>query len=434
MPLKTLLYLGALLFSLAASVIYHPIIGVYAYLFTYNINPSGQWWGSLLPAGFERYSFLLAIAIALGIVVKWSVLSYRRFFEKQEQLLLLLLGIIWFAAAMDGQIDYNVMKMTKVIFILLMASHIVTSMRFFEGLLWVFILSGLSLGYDIFTGAGEFRGGRLNTGVGGSDFGESNFLALHFSFIVPFVGVMLLKGSKKAKVTCVISAAFILNSVVLTRSRGAFLAIAVGVVLALFSLSRLGRYRKAAVVILLLGMVGGITLTDSRFWGRIHTISVEDAEERDSSAQQRIEAWTGAWAMAKAHPMGVGVGNFHDRIGFYKPMMAGMDAHNTYLRCLAELGFPGLFVLLWLIKTSFATLKHVDSMADQLLPEERTEDVKLYSHAVRCALVIYLVGATFISCVYIEEFYWVLMLPVFLFRAVENELPTANIPLELSAS
>lgn len=424
MPLRTLLYLGLFIVAFFGSIFAHPIIGVYAYLATYNINPLGQWWGAYLPGFAQRYAMLLALAIGLGVLFQHSKLRYGRFWERQEVLLALFVGTLWLSVVLGQSqgIHFNIEKMTKVLIILLMASHIITTRKFFEGMVWVFIISGFYLSYEMYSGAGSMRGGRFDAGVGGSDFGEGNFLAAHFAFILPFIGVILAKSNWKIRVFTLIPAVFIVNAIVITRSRGAFLALAVAGLAAFLLSTRVKQHRKKIVLLLIVGILGATYLTDDRFWERMSTIQEQDEfGQREASSQNRLYFWHGAWLMVQDHPLGVGVGGFFDHIGNYYPELAGRDTHNTYLRCLAELGFHGFFVFAMLIASAFFMLWKIERDAKDL-PHEPQGFFNLYAFSLKLSMITYLVAAIFISSVYIEEFYWLLMMPVFLKRALDNEI------------
>lgn len=422
LPMTTLAYLGLLGLALLGCIFYHPIVGVYAYLATYHINPPGQWWGALLPGFAQRYAFLLGIAIALGFIIHHAKLRYGRFLRSQEVIFLLFLGAIWLSLVL-GQgvgIDYNATKMVNVFLALFMAAHIITTKKYFEGLLWVFILSGLYLGYELHSEGGTTLRGRFHSGVGGSDFAEGNMLAAQFGLILPFAGIMFLKGGWLARALCLVSAVFIVNGIIWTRSRGAFLALAVGLAAVLWYTLGLRQHRKKILVLLLVAAIGGLMLTDQAFWNRMFTIQIQ-SERMDTSAQGRLEAWRGAWEMALDYPLGVGIGQSFSLLGWYAQDMEDKDIHNTYLRCLAELGFHGLFLLLLLIFNAFRMLRNIKMQALSLEPECR-RDFHLYVFATRIALVVYLTAIMFISAVYIAAFYWLLLMPVFLQRALENEL------------
>ena len=133
-----------------------------------------------------------------------------------------------------------------------------------------------------------------------------------------------------------------------------------------------------------------------------------DVEEQDASSGGRILAWKAAISMAADNPLGVGYNNFKPLLENYAPSIPGMDTHNTYLRCLAELGFQGFALLLLLIGNS---LWQSHRLRRQLAATSRDHEYALWSYTIGVGLAIYLVAGMFISTTYIEEFYLILLLP-----------------------
>lgn len=421
-PLKTILYLILFLSTIGGSILYHPLLGVIGYMFTYNINPVGHWWGSPLVTWGIRYSLILAVAIGLGIFFHKSKLKFKNFFESQEILLIILLIIIWLSIPFGmgfNQEDSNALKMTKVFLILLMASHIITELKRYEIVIWTLILAGLYLGYEAYNAPDwMFTQGRLDVGIGGSDFSEGNFLGAHFGMLLPFIGIMFLKGKWKSKIISLISGVLVINSIIMTRSRGVFLAVIAGLISAIiFSVP--GK-RRMIFFVMIIALVGTFTLIDPGFWSRIENITF-DISGIDTSGQGRLFAWQAALSMTSEHPFGIGEGNFKTFIGKYNPDMTGRDTHNTFLRCLAELGIQGALVLLLLIGNAFYILFSLKKQV-RILPNKN--DFLWHIYGLKIALIIYLVSGMFLTQTYIEEFYWLLMYPVFLKRAVDNEIDT----------
>lgn len=419
LPLKTILYLIMLFGSIIGSLGYHPLIGLMGYIVTYNVNPAGCWWGSIPLSWGLRYSLLLGIATLGGVIIHKFKLRFDKLFESQEILLIIYLLIIWLSLLLglgvnDGM-SYAI-KMSKVTFILLLASHIITDLNKYRILMWALIIAGLYLGYEMYIAPSSlFYGGRFRGGIGGSDFSEGNFLGVHFAMLLPFIGVMFMRGNWKNKLICLISGAFVVNSIILTRSRGVFLAIAAGALAAIiFSVpgKRLKKY-----ICLFIGLLGMFSLTDPGFWTRMQTIEVEESHMDDSS-YGRIKAWKAALSMANDYPLGVGAGNFFKYVGNYDPDIPGKDTHNTFFRCLSELGIQGGSVLLLLIGNAFRILSKIRKNIDQL---PNKEEFIWHVYAVRIALIIYILAGITLTHTYIEEFYWLLMFPVFLKRSVENE-------------
>lgn len=420
LAIKTLIYLLLLFSGIVGSIVYHPFLGIMGYILTYNINPAGHWWGSPLVEWGVRYSLLFAGATALGIILHWSKLKFKRLFESQEILLVIFLAVVWLSIPLGLGFNIegsNAVKMAKVVIILLMASHVITTLRQYEAMIWTLIIAGLYLGFETYAAPNwMFRGGRLDVGVGGSDFREGNFLGAHFAMLLPFLGVIFIKGGWKSKGLCLVSGVFVTNSIILCRSRGIFLAILVGVISAIiFSIPR---QRTKILVGVGVAMVGAIFLTDPGFWMRMEQIDT-DTIQTERSARGRLLAWEASLSMASDYPLGVGEGNFKACVGQYVPELTGRDTHNTFLRCLTELGVQGAFVLLLLIGNAFWILFRLKKQI-QGLPQEA--DFIWHIYALRITLIIYLVSGIFITHTYIEEFYWLLIFPLFLKRSVEGEI------------
>mgnify|MGYP000017645015 CR=1 FL=1 len=421
MPLTTIFYLCISGAAFVASLFVHPEWGIYGYLVAYNITPRRHWWGMLVPSFAARYALIFALSVAGGMLIQRHKLKCPDVFSIHESLLGVFVALCWATVLFSPvpRVDDLHFKILKFTIALFMAGRVLTTRTHIKRLIWVLVLVGCYLGYAVHSGAGGFVGGRFDRGFGGSDFAEGNFLAAHFAWLLPLAGVKFLLEGKIAKVLCVVSAAFMLNAVVLTRSRGAFLAMSLGGVAALWFLPRVRIYRKQIIVAMIAGLLAAFSLTDVGFWERMSTLKSDQVVE-DVSAMSRVEAWKVALRMWADYPMGVGVGQYFDYAGLYNPALAGRDTHNTYLRCLAETGIQGLMVLLALIFSSFRLLRNVEKQSANLEATVRGF-YQTHAFALRVSLIVYLIAAFFISSVYVEEFYWLLMFPLFLMRALKNE-------------
>lgn len=420
MAVKPLLFIAVVIAAFLGAILANPFIGMCGYILSYNLNPMGFWWGQQIPTLFQRYSFIFAVACILGMLFHWSKLRYRNFFDKQEILLIAFICVIWlstFIGIPTPALGLNTMKMTKVLVILFLASHMLTTFGYYKIMVWIYIAAAFYSGFEIFTAANlSYSDGRLQSGVGGSDFNEGNFLAAHYLMILPWIGINFLKGNWKIKTFCVLSGVFILNTLILIKSRGAFLGIAVGVMVVLIVGDK--KYRKKIIALLMLGIIGFVYLTDASFWTRMDTIDTDETT-MDSSAGGRVEAWRAAIEMFSDHPFGIGEGNFKELIGRYNPDAEGRDTHNTFFRCLAELGILGISIMLLMIYNAFGILTRIQKSLD--MSSEMGQEYSLHVLALRTGMVMYLVTTCFLSHTYIEEFYWLLMFPLFLKRCYENE-------------
>jgi O-antigen ligase len=421
MALTTLLFLAIFMLCLLGSIFYHPMLGVVGYVMTYIIAPASQWWGSSLAQMGFRYSLFMALAIALGMVFQSKKLNFTTKLHGQEKLFLLLIGWIFLSTyiGLPGyEGDNFAIKLFKVWIFLWMLIRIVDSQKTYEILLWSIILSTGYVGFEAL-GASTAQYGRIASGVGGSDFAEGNFLAAHFAMVLPFLGVFFMKGTKKQKIFLVIVAVLIVNGIVLCRSRGVFIALTIGMASAIYLAPKVWRFK--VIILVLIGLVGGLILVDDGFIKRMGRINpdITNIEAQDDSAAGRILAWRAAISMVKDTPLGIGQGNFSRYVGDYQPTIPGKDTHNTYLRALAELGWPGGALIFAMIWNSFKLLKEQKL---RIKKNNLSHGFILHAYAQSVALVIFFIAGMFITETYIEEFYWILMLPVLFGKVVDSSM------------
>jgi O-antigen ligase len=403
-----------------------PHLGVYGYIADYSIGPAGQWWERPFSGLGLRYSFTLAFATLAGMILHWHKLRQGdNLFQGQEILLLVFLGVIWMSSLISpdttarySTVDHPTVKFTKIVVFNMMMTHIITEKKNFDGLFWVLVLVSLVLGLQAWgTPRRAFQGGRLEN-VGGADFAESNFFAAFMAAMLPIIGIQLLRSKWWGKAICTVSAAFTANAVVLCRSRGAFVGIAAGSLVA--GLFAPKRHRKKIAAGLVLGMLGGLYVSDEQFLERLTTISTEE-EELDESAASRFRLWRAGMEMVWDHPLGIGIGNWYQTIGRYIPEYAGKDCHSTYVKLIAELGLQGAIVFLFILAIGVLKLRNIRKHAETL-PKEIGDDFMQFSFALTVSGAILLTCGLTISMTYMEFLWILLMLPVCLRRAFENTL------------
>lgn len=157
------------------------------------------------------------------------------------------------------------------------------------------------------------------------------------------------------------------RGIMVTFSRGAYLACAFGAFMTAFFRGKVIFFLACvtAIVILLNPVLlpEGIQQRLAATFGGQKVISTDLGEITDPSASQRIMIWKGSLEMIKEQPLfGFGYATFPYMIGVYAPGVSGMDAHNTYLITAAEMGMPALlvflFILFLLIKNSRWIVRH----------------------------------------------------------------------------
>jgi O-antigen ligase len=203
----------------------------------------------------------------------------------------------------------------------------------------------------------------------------------HFAFLIEtsfglLTGIAFLQKGRKERVLLYASGLLLMSaSVVLSRSRGGLMAIAVQLVLAalLFVHSQafgkaktadsnmaIGWLRSMAVtalivvVLLVVVVIGVVWLGGDQLATGVETASGEmvgvDRSELHEGARRR-DIWRASWLMFKANPIvGVGLGGYWIEVPHYHSasgVLTPQQAHNDYLELLASGGIIAGALAVW---------------------------------------------------------------------------------------
>lgn len=423
MPIRSIAFLLYFLGSSTVALAF-PMVGVLCYIVLYHVYPQATWWGKALQPLGIRYAFVCGLCLIAGTVLNLNRLKFgRRFVHPVEwgivlvfatMLLSIVTGLPW-----HPNRDFIIDKMSKVFLFALVLSHVAVTRRQVWYVVVLFALMTLYLGNEARNApSGAFINNRLD-GIGGPDFRASTGLAIHLFALLPFVAIVLRQKALWLRVMGFFAACYGLNAILLCRTRSAFVAGVVAGVCAIWYVPRRHRYWVTAVLVL--ATAGGVVLSDEWFRERMLTI-LSSPEERDKSAASRLEIWAASWEMFKEYPMGVGIGQFEQKISAYLApgVKSNPDAHNTYVLCAGETGFLGLAAFLLTLGAGWYTLAKLSRRVKAKLPNP--DQLELMIYASRLSLIVYMVGGIFTSRFYTEGMWMLIMLPACLARAVENEL------------
>ena len=425
MPLRSLAFLAYFLGSAAVSMAI-PMVGVVCYIVLYHVYPQTTWWGQFLQPMEIRYSYIIGICLMIGSVLNLNRLKFgRRFIHPIEWCILVIFltmllstatGVAW-----NNKTEFLLDKMSKVFLFTFLLSHVVVTRRQIWHLVVLLTLMTLYLGHEAHIApVGSFDRNRLN-GIGGPDFRESAGLAIHLLAMLPFVAILLRQRKRWLQALAFFAACYGMNAILLCRARSAFLA---GMIAGVLSVGYIPRqHRRWVVVVLMMAAIGGFALSDQDFWDRMQTI-FSSVEERDQSAASRLVIWTAAWEMIKDNPMGVGIGQFSRNSARYSTSqdvdILRRDAHNTFVLCAGETGIPGLAAFLLTLAIAWRTLSRLNREVKAKLSNPALFEMFIFAN--RMALLVYIVAGMFVSRFYTEGWWWLVILPVCISRAVHNEI------------
>lgn len=398
----TLSYAGVFLFTIL--VFFRP----------YELSPSLAWL-SQTPFWVALVTLVVFLIAQLGLENK--VTARPR--EVNLVLLLSLTGILSIPLALEPVRAWNgFVEFLKVVLIFIVLVNVIRSEKRLRRL-WILVLIAtciLSFNAidDYRLGRLELQGLRIKGSIGGL-FDNPNDLALHLVTIFPLaLALSFSSRNRPMKLVYFATSFLILGGIVVTFSRGGFLAlIATGGVL-LWKLVRSSRWLipPAAAVLLFMFLV----FSPGDYRNRLSTTG-------DDSSRARFDDLKRSMFVAARHPfLGVGMENY---ILFSN---SNKSSHNAYTQVAAEMGMPAAVLYVLFIVAPFKGLRRIEHKAYEVKHARRFYYVSV---ALQASLVGYMVASFFASVAYLWYIYYLVAYAVCLRRiydyAVESETAPAAV-------
>jgi probable O-glycosylation ligase (exosortase A-associated) len=338
--MKGLIFTYVLTYGGAVVSLIDPYPGLLIYICFAVIRPESMWYWSV-PGG--NYSRVVAMALLAG----WTLRGFGRWrFGQAAGVVAALLGYWLWAAlssalvAADQAVAWKYVEdLTKIVLPFLVGITTIDSPRRLKLLAWVIALSHgyvafeMNLAYyvDGFNRVHQIGfGGMDNNGLAiamVASTGLSFFLGLHAENLW-LRAVALLSGLLTA------------HTVLLAYSRGGMLALILTGLASFWLLPK----RPVHIVMFLIAVAVGIRLAGPEVQQRFSS-SFAAEENRDSSAESRLQLWSDCCDVILKHPvLGIGPDHWH-LIAHTYGWPAGKEAHTTWLQACAEVGVPGLLLL-----------------------------------------------------------------------------------------
>jgi len=390
---RDLLVAGFVILSLPACF-RRPFIGLLLFTLLAYMRVQDLTWGW---ARYERWSFYVAIVTLAGFV--FAKQEDKRLFlpDMRSWIMVGLMAVVGVSLLASDNLragDFeNYTEYCKIIGVALFTTAVVRTRDHLRLLIWVIALSfgffGAKNGANFIAHAGNMF---INQGPGGM-MADNNDFALALVMGIPLVlHLGLADGRAWVKRATQAAVFFSLVSIVLTHSRGAFLAMTMT---ALWMAWRSGRLVRAGFG---LAAAAGVflLLAPESVLERLSSIG----DTKESSANARLTAWATAFRMIGDNPLlGVGLRNFQPRYAEYSvvPLPPGGTtyvAHNSYLQIWAESGSLAFVVYLLLLASVFATCRRIATMG-RLRPDLAW--AANYARMMEATTIGFMVGAVFLN-------------------------------------
>ncbi|HKW74052.1 MAG TPA: O-antigen ligase family protein [Terriglobales bacterium] len=194
-----------------------------------------------------------------------------------------------------------------------------------------------------------------------------NSLSAHLNIIIPLALAIFACGNspKRLRTLAAVCASLSVIVLVLTLSRGAFLAFFVMIAILLRTVLRAKVVRRKALALIAASAVAGCALSYYAIQaaeGDSGRSPMDRFTSVDEGTVLRGLIYAAAWNMFTASPLtGIGYGNFRARFNSHTGdgPEDRWDVHSLYFKYLAETGIPGLLVFLGLIVSAIRLARQI---------------------------------------------------------------------------
>lgn len=420
-------FVGVYLIGLILALVRHPIFGLLTYLWAFYNHPPGRWWGDALPS--VRWSLIAAIVTFIATVLMHKPPD-RPAWHANGAARALIAFTAWMWLQMVWAVDPNVhlngcILFTKYLLLFYAIYQVVNDEATLELFSWGHIIGCFVLGWVAYT---MIVDGRLEA-VGGPGIDDANTLGMQFTTGLAFAGFLFMGLSGNHRWIAFGAIPFILNGVILTQSRGAFLGLVGAGLTALYLSPRARRgivYGAAGLGVILL-----LILAHDLFWNRVASIWTFQEAQMEASANARVAIFGVQWKISGEHPFGAGHRGTETLSPYYIDQefltAEGTRAsHNTFMAVLVDQGYPGLLAYLALHIWAGIILLRLRSLDKRGLPEQ----LGLYRAAIGAALSACFLSGQFSNFLKAEVQIWLLALLVVVAqlseRAVEKHEQSAE--------
>ena len=428
--MKGLIFTYALTYGGAVLSLFNPIHGLLAYVAFAILRPEHLWPWSLPEGNYSR-------TVALAMLVGWGLHGFGNWnFGAARPFVLTLLGywgwiIVSAAHADDSIVAWNYVELhSKILLPVLIGLTLIESVQQVKQLAWVLVGCAGFLAWE--ANLDHLQGGfriRLE-GFGNMDNNSFCIAMAAGAGLSFFLG--LNERAWWKRLLCLTLAAMMVHVTMFGNSRGGMLGVAVTGLAALLLIPK----RPFELTLIGAATLVGWRLAGPQVWERFSTIFASE-EARDSSAESRLQLWSDCWDVMQKNPW-YGIGPDHwPLVASQYGWPAGKECHSLWFNAGAELGFPGLVLLILFYGIVIWHCLRLQSRREPITGAEDADDddqrwFMNCGRMVTAALVGFAVSASFVSLDALEIPYYIALLgagTLKVFSQAPLPLPTSNSPV-----
>jgi probable O-glycosylation ligase (exosortase A-associated) len=381
----------------------YPLIGLFVYVFFAILRPQFIF---SFAGDMSGISFWVGVSMLAGWVL--HRFGSWQFGRGHIVVRMLLAFVVWFAFscvfALDPQRAYpQLMVLARYVLPFLVGVTLLTTPALRHRMLWTMVLAQAYVGFEM--NLNYLRGyNSAAEGFGGMD--NNCFAVSMVAAIGPAIALGMRSKTWYEQALAWVCAALILHTTLLTFSRGGLVGMMAVFAVMLVLMPKRPKPLAAVAIALLLA----VRFAGPQLVARYATTFASE-ENRDGSAESRLELWKDCWRVAVEYPVfGIGPANWR-MIASQFGWTEGKSAHSVWMETAAEVGFLGSAMLL-----AFFTFA-----AWRLWPVARSSTVDEGDRAIAFGTILsvtgFIVAGQFVSVPGLELPYYVVMVGTSLLRS-----------------
>jgi len=411
--LFVVLYIAGCLVALVRG----PIYGLMTYVLVFYVSPSDRWWGKGT-LGEIRWALIAAVVTMIALMLHHTKPPAIPFLRQPLVLGMLVftswLGIQSFWALDPVSHESLATYYPKFVIAMYLIYRCVDSNENAKRFLWAHVLGCTYLGWVVYT---THAGGRFDN-FGGAGIGDSNAGALTIVTGVLSAGALFLSSKLHVKLALLLVTPLMVNAIVATMSRSAFLALVSGGLI--FNLNAPRRLRRWVLGLSVVALAGFVILSNPDYWGRIESLQYRGEQvEGVDTGNKRLVLAQAQLNMSRQYPLGCGSRCTDVLSPLFVPenhldSQGRRSSHNTFLTMLVEQGIPGAVLYVGMVLWVLTCLRSVS----RALANSPGSPATLLFPAVAGSLIAIIVGDLFVQYSKFEVRFWFLTLGMVLLGMV----------------
>jgi probable O-glycosylation ligase (exosortase A-associated) len=383
----------------AIAALFNPFVGLLVYVCFAVLRPEFVWPWSVPQGNYSR-------VVALALLAGWALRGFgRRDLGRGKAVILILLGyfawmILSALQAPNQALAWEFVEhYSKIVLPILVGITTISSVRQLKLLAWVILLSqaypAFELNQTYFGGYNQLK----EEGFGGMD---NNSYAISLVTCTGLAGFLFWHSEMWwQKAIAAACGAFMVHAILFSFSRGGMLGL---IVLAVVAFAVMPKRPKECMGFAL-ALAVGLVLAGPQVRERFGTSFAEADGKREASAESRLVLWSACWDTMKQYPVfGVGPDHMPLRMDLYG-FRVGKEAHTLWLQIGAEIGLPGMLLLMSYYGVCIIRLLPIalgrTVVTDPWLP--------YLARAVITSLCGFAVSAQFVSLEFLETPYYIVL-------------------------